>query len=641
MKRTQQPVPPAYIQEEGYLYIDTEATEPVGSPRKVFGATHLPYLVVCWSSTDRSYYVFSARTIDPKTRKPKWDDQDLLSLQRLMHDHHTLVFHNARYDVRVLANLLPLTTQRIFSLWAVEDTLLLSHLYNSSEPHGLKALGEKYVHIDTSDESDLQEATIASRRQAKRLGLPVSYAIPLDYWMPDWFQSVQNGSPQTDSKNSSSSFRPWEQGLAVTYCLLDVCRTVALHTFYSQAILDPVWNLYAARELPILPLSIQMEDAGVSIRPTTLLSSIRQLKNIRQEHLDVMQQIAPGVNPNSSVQVRKLLYDYYGLSPFGWTKKGEPSTTEADLQSLLASKPRSRNARKFIKALLSYRHVDKALAYLLDYQSAVSPDTGRIHPSFNPVGTRTTRFSSSSPNMQNVKKEADGVVPFPLRQVFGPSQGHYWLCCDYNQIELRIAAHFSQEPVLVDAYAQGADVHQSLADELGISRDFAKTINYGIIYGMNPMRVVMSVPDVPDHLLQDPNLLRKRLPKLFGWIAKTIRQCELQGITTTLAGYPLRVPKDAPYKGVNYKVQGSAGDILKEAMIRCGSVIPNLGGRMIMTIHDELVFEFPTYVPKTKSARTVKHLMEEAALDLGVHVPAEVSYVPYRRAWSDKKPMRL
>jgi len=261
-----------------------------------------------------------------------------------------------------------------------------------------------------------------------------------------------------------------------------------------------------------------------------------------------------------------------------------------------------------------------------------------IHPSFNQTGTRTTRFSCSNPNAQNVGKDTTS----PLRSVFRPRCGHVWYCLDYNQIELRIFAHVTHEKIMLDAFAAGQDVHQITADFFAVSRTVGKTINFAIIYGSGPDRIgrLGGSPDTYDHY-------RRLYPQVGKFLEKISRQVSTNGFVETLGGYKLYVSREKPYAGVNYIVQGTAGDILKNAMVSLVESERWLYEAIILTIHDEIILELPKdnhdLTPKNSSccvaAIRVKMAMESAGADLGITTPVDVSLVT--KSWAELREVTL
>jgi len=586
------------------LAIDTETT----GVRVQHGCQ--PFLVAATDERGRSVYWHFP--VDPCTREVKVSRTTARKMLETFLKHDRWVFHNAKFDVRALFNIgVDLTPY-----WdRIDDTLLMSHVCNSAEPHGLKELADKYLHFPTRDLESLKEAVRSARRRA-----PSTYMlhenVEGDYWL------LMDGP---DAK------------LVVEYCLNDTRRTLLLWKLYRQVIEAEGLEKQYQRERRLLPLVYRMEEAGIPLRPVVLNREIdRYYNQAVLEQQACRSTCHLGLNLNSSRQVAHVLYQELNLPVIRHTATGEGSTDYETLRELLKMVEPGSRAERFLKALIAYRKAMKAYQYLVSYQElAIHHDEDRslrLHPSLNQVGTRTTRFSSSDPNEQNISKQSE----IPLRRVFGPRRNCLLISADYDQLELRILAHLSRDWNLCRAFAEGRDIHQETADLCGIDRQQAKTANYAIVYGGGP-KTLARLTGVPDMVER----FHRAYPGVHRFMQNCIEQARTRGYITTISGYRLYVPQDRLYVAANYAVQGSAGDLLKEAMLEVDQALSGYDTRkglprLIMTIHDELVIE--CFRDQKDVAFQVGEAMQRPGHRYGIETPVDLSLIPV--CWSDPKPLK-
>ncbi len=600
------------------------------------------------------------------SRQPMPPSEDLKEFIDYI-DGSTLVFHNAKFDIRALQNLgirlvfeevdsireqtwstLPYSHSHEFeaTIHSFEDTLLASHVCDSVEPHGLKELAEKYLDILDDDQEDLLDAVRAARRQLKSRGEEVSPNVKSDYWLP---KAVDETSTHLKK-----------------YAVQDAVRTMLLWRMYEQVMIEKKCLPQYYTRKALLPITYRMESEGVTVKKVLLSREIKRynhsatvveaacVKFIRDKKLQ-----DDDFNIRSGKQIQKILYG----DPEGSNRRrvrglncpiteltdgGGISTSASTLLNLYHDHvPKSGHGRAFISQILRYRKNRTCAQYLQSYKDIMQKEGKKtlLHPSFNQTGTRTTRWSSSNPNGQNIGsggKDAFGneVEDFCLRDVFGPATGRVWICSDYSQLELRILAVLSQETRLLEAFENDEDIHSLTADLCGISRKAAKGVNYGIIYGAGSAKL-----EDMTGLSNFDKVFKEAYPGISKFMEATTKQVTKDGFVKTIGGYRLVVPRHKPYIGTNYIVQGSAGDILNRAMIMVDQELKydddfpeNNKGYLIMCIHDELVFDFE--LGKAKKVPTIiKAAMEEAGKDLGVITPVDIKRVTQR--WSDGKELKL
>jgi DNA polymerase-1 len=285
------------------------------------------------------------------------------------------------------------------------------------------------------------------------------------------------------------------------------------------------------------------------------------------------------------------------------TKTGEASTDVEVLNELSKFHP-------IPQKVLEHRALSKLKSTYVDaLPKLINPETGRIHTSFNQAGASTGRLSSSEPNLQNIPiKTTEGKR---IREAFVPEEGFLILSADYSQIELRLLAHFSEDKSLVDAFLAGSDIHTRTASEIfGVSEDLvspemrrlAKTINFGIIYGISPFGLAKQLGTSNSIAKSYINEYFKRYGSVKSYMEKSIQEAQKQGYASSILGRRRLIPelksKDRGTRGfgersaINTPIQGSAADIIKIAMIRIHEKLKGgFKSRMILQVHDELLFE--------------------------------------------------
>ena len=361
-------------------------------------------------------------------------------------------------------------------------------------------------------------------------------------------------------------------------------------------------GLYTGMELPLARVLAGMEAFGIRVDRDKLSSLSRE---IEVELISMESQIyaAAGVefNINSPKQLSELLFEKLGLKPVKKTKTGY--STDEEVLTQLAQ------AHDVPRLIIGFRQLSKLKSTYVDaLLGLIDPSSGRIHTSFNQTVTATGRLSSSRPNLQNipVRGEAAGRI----REAFVADEGFTFLSADYSQIELRIMAHMSGDPILIDSFQKGEDIHERTAAEVfGVMpglvtsemRRRAKAINFGIIYGMGPWglsaELGISMKEASEYI--NRYFERYRLVKEF--MDSTVADAAVRGSTRTLFGRRRFIPElKSPVEStqrlgarlaINTPIQGSAADMIKAAMIRIWGKLASMRSRMLLQIHDELIFE--------------------------------------------------
>lgn len=622
------------------LAIDTETTGP-----DLFHGCR-PFLVTACDEEGRLLY-WQASRVDPFTRTPVWGRRTLARLKQTLKEYEEFVFHNADFDLRALSLLDPTLTDLVLQR-EVHDTVLSNHVLRSRESRKLKDLGVAYLGILDDDESLLQKIVIKARSQAKKLGWRIAEKgdphFPLldkefvycDYWLPgELYRQFPDKYPEE-----------W-QDAALTYGLRDVERTILLYLNHQDELKAEGLQAPYERERRLIPIIYHTENRGLTLHEANLQADLKRHEEEARKHERKAIRLFPGLNLDSYPQLSKVLYHDLGLPVIKHGKTG-PSTDAETLETL--AKTAKGKARKFLLSILTSKKHKTACRYESLYQrgSIRFPDGSlRLCASLDQTGTGTTRFSCRNPNTQNIGKgdeweeEGKAVKDFVLRDVFGPYKGRIWYPCDYSQLQLRIFAVASQEKSLIQAFRDGWDFHRYVACRIfktdkptELQRRVAKNVNFGLIFGAGARKInaTAGIDGAYD-------MFAHQFPNVASYMDRVIAQVRRKGYVTTLGGYRLQVPREKAYAGVCYIVQGTEGDIVKNAMIDCYEYLTSIQKAgydpyIAMQIHDELLFDFPIADNDLALSR-LKTIMERAATNLGIEAPVEVSVV--REKWSVKE----
>jgi DNA polymerase-1 len=402
-------------------------------------------------------------------------------------------------------------------------------------------------------------------------------------------------------------------------------------------------------ELPLSTVLAKMQARGVALDVAYLdemAESVRdKMATLRAE---IYRHAGQEFNLNSPPQLRTILYDKLGLVPTKRTSKGQLSTDASQLEKL-------RDQHPIVAALLSWRELDKLNStYLEALPKQVDPRDGRVHTTFNQTGASTGRLSSTNPNLQNIPVR--GELGRQIRRAFVPgAEGQVLLVADYSQIELRILAHLSGDEGLREAFASDRDIHTSTAARVfGLPEDSvdpslrsrAKMVNYGLAYGMNAFGLASRLDIAADEAQEILDAYFTSFPQIREYLDRQVGKAAAEGFTETLLGRRRYIPelqasnprvRDMGRRmALNAPIQGSAADVFKVGMIKVDRAVeaaPELDCRMLLTVHDELVFEVPEEHVE-EAAAVVKREME-SAFDLEVKLRADVGW---GKNWADAAP---
>ncbi|MEJ5336252.1 MAG: DNA polymerase I [Thermus sp.] len=393
--------------------------------------------------------------------------------------------------------------------------------------------------------------------------------------------------------------------------------------------------LYREVERPLAQVLAHMEATGVRL-DVPYLEALSQEVAFELERLEAEVHRLAGhpFNLNSRDQLERVLFDELGLPPIGKTEKtGKRSTSAAVLELL-------REAHPIVGRILEYRELMKLKSTYIDpLPRLVHPKTGRLHTRFNQTATATGRLSSSDPNLQNIPVRTP--LGQRIRKAFIAEEGHLLVALDYSQIELRVLAHLSGDENLIRVFREGKDIHTETAAWMfgvppegvdGAMRRAAKTVNFGVLYGMSAHRLSQELSIPYEEAAAFIERYFQSFPKVRAWIAKTLEEGRKKGYVETLFGRRRYVPDlNARVKSVreaaermafNMPVQGTAADLMKLAMVKLFPRLRPLGVRILLQVHDELVLEAPK-ARAEEAAQLAKETME-GAYPLSVPLEVEV-----------------
>ncbi len=492
------------------------------------------------------------------------------------------VGQNLKYDYHVLAN------HGVTLRGIAHDTMLASYVLDSTGKHNLDFLAQKHLNLKT-----IRFEEVAGKKGAKQLN----------------FSEVQID-------------------VATRYAAEDADVCVRLH-HALQAKLQAEPNLlalYNDLEMPLSAVLARIERNGVLIDDDLLAAQSFEL----EQQIMSLEQKAHNVaghsfNLGSPKQIQTILYDQLNLPILKRTPTGQPSTDESVLQELAED-------YELPKLLIEHRSLSKLKSTYIDkLPQQINVKTGRVHTSYNQVVTVTGRLSSSDPNLQNIPiRSAEGRK---IRQAFIAPSGYKIVAADYSQIELRIMAHLAQDNGLITAFQQGEDIHRATASEVfnvpldevtNELRRNAKAINFGLIYGMSAFGLAKQLDISRTDAQTYINLYFERYPNVKKYMNETKILAKEQGFVETFFGRRLYLPEIdsrnpmlrqyAERTAINAPMQGTAADIIKRAMLAVDNWLEteNIDAKMIMQVHDELVFEIKTE-QLDSAIEKIKTLMSGAA----------------------------
>ena len=508
--------------------------------------------------------------------------------------------HNLKFDMAILG-------RHGLAVAPQDDTLLVSYVLNgTSHGHGLDELANRYLGYET-----MSYAALCGKGASQ-----ITFdRVPVE-------RAVAYGG-----EDAEVTLRLWE-------------------TLRPQLVEERITRVYEGLDRPLVPIVAAMERLGIRV-DTARLRELSDRFGARMAELEERAQELAGrpFNPGSPKQLGEVLFDELGLDGGGKRTRTGAWSTSADILEELAAQ-----GHELPRVVLEWRQLQKLVRTYCDALVAqVNPETGRVHTSYNLAATSTGRLSSSDPNLQNIPvRTEEGRA---IRAAFVPEDGYLLMSADYSQIELRVVAHMAEVTPLREALAQGLDIHAAAAarmfdvplDRVDYElRRAAKVINYGIIYGIGAWGLAQRLGIPQERARAYIEAYFERYPEVRAYMERAKEEARQKGFVTTLYGRRCFIPdinhrvpsrrSAAERQAINAPVQGTAADIMKRAMIRVARELERAGSgaRMLLQVHDELVFEVPEGEVE-ETASLVRRVMEGAAR---LDVPLVVD-IGWGRNWEE------
>lgn len=554
--------------------------------------------------------------VNKQTREVYWAASSLTDLQVFIDNCKEIVFHNANFDRRMLESI------GIKLPELVHDTMVASHVVCNGDVHDLKGLAIKYFGWFDDERKELEKAVQDMRNQLRSEN-------------PEDICFAQTGHPHFPAQDGV-----WQQDmwlfmeLCKKYAFGDVERTYLLHKAFKTYLYDT--NLYQQYDTRrrLLPVLYDMQTVGINFYTNKAKRVIAELERQCKQLIKLINTSAHSpytIDPSKPNDLRLLLYTVLKLPVINSTDTGLASTDAATLKIL----GEEHEEIETIRYLTSWRKASKQLSDIKSYLSWCD-DSGRIHSTIKPIGTKWTRNSSADPNQQSIDKK--------LAYLFGPPPGSYWWYADIVNIELRIWAYETNSQALIEAFESGKSVHMIIAEALYSSsierlgeKAFKDTKQYtkckggtfARIYGGGRKKVdatygVEGACDIIDERLPEVGLYFKQLDQQMQYNA------EIFGYPCifTMQGYRLNVPLSKPYSVPSARIQGTAGQVMqsmmaaiyKDSVYRAtNSSFGNFGlpqCQMIRQVHDSITIEIPNHDYSIETNRYLANLMERVGCEV-------------------------
>lgn len=522
----------------------------------------------------------------------------LAALKPLLEDPAILkIGQNMKYDWKILARL-------GIRITPFDDTLLMSYAMHAGlHNHGMDELSDRYLGYQ-----------------------PISIKTLLG------------------SGKSQITFDKVAIDDAVKYAAEDADVTLRLwQTFKPRLHRAKVTTVYETLERPLVPVLADMEMAGIKVDREVLrgMSNVFAQKLVQLE--EEIQDIAgEKFNVGSPKQLGEILFDRLQVPGGEKGKTGAYGTGADILEDITTLEDSHPQGAKLAARILDWRQIAKLKSTYTDaLQEAINPDTGRVHTSYSIAGANTGRLASTDPNLQNIPVRTEEGRR--IREAFVAPEGRVLVSLDYSQIELRILAHIADIPELRKAFEEGIDIHALTASEMfnvpldqmtSDIRRKAKAINFGVIYGISGFGLArnLRIPRAEAQGFIDRYF--ERFPGIKGYMSDTVKFAQSNGYVQTLFGRKINTPEinaKGPGAGfakraaINAPIQGTAADVIRRAMIRMPAAIKGIDARMLLQVHDELLFEVAE-VDADRLIPIAKEVMETAsapAVSLKVHLAVE------------------
>ncbi len=491
-------------------------------------------------TSDIQYYI-------PVPNKIK--DKEIIRAMNKILSSCEVIFHNAKFDLKVL--------KKYGTEWPekIHDTMILSWLEDENRSHGLKPLTKEFL-----------------GREVKK-------------WV--------------DIDRSPSLFRDENDIIEELgeYCAEDVKNTYDLFEIFYPLVEEQNLLLdYNKIEKKIIKVLANMEYRGVMLDMDWLSQKKDEaeiiLRDLKEQIIEVTG--VPDMNINSPKQLEEFLFDKMGYEPIKTTPSGKRSTDGETLNTIV--KKNKLGDDSAVALMLKFRDLEKVYSTYFVSLLELGESDGIIHTTFMQHGTRTGRLSSNTPNLQNIPSRDD---QWNVRQAFIPRKGYRFIIADYSQIELRMLAHFSKDKSMMEVFNNDGDIHAKTMELTGTDRKTAKGINFGLIYGMGPRTLAHNLEIKEKEAVLYIERFFKGYPSVRKFIFSIQNRTLREGFVTMITGRKRRFHeyKDSKWfnsiarQAINTKVQGSAADLIKIAMIKLAIALHDVDAYQLIQIHDEIIVE--------------------------------------------------
>lgn len=612
---------------------------------------HRPFCISFYFENEESLY-FSWH-VDPFTRAVTIDRKTKRKIEEILLDPN---LHKGgwgvKFDYGMLQHLGIPFKERLNKFW---DAMLAFKCLKSNEPAQLKQCAAKYAGISQADEEILRKVVLLARKTAAKKG---------------WAIATTETHPEGSKPYASDFWLCPEE--CERYNVIDSKRALMMMLLQEPLLKEERALGTYKRELGYAPIVYQKEERGLAVRRKYIVDEIAQLKlKYRKAEKEVLGHAWKGFNVNSHKQVAKLLFDNLGLEPLAYTETGQPATGFKNIQHL---------KHPCIEALIRHNSYEKSVMAFESYlRNAVWDKEAKcwiVHPNFKQIGADTGRESCNNPNLQNVRNERSvrSSVPINVRAAFKPRPGYVNLHFDYSQVEIWLYAADAEETYMLEALKRGDDIHTATANkiwpaELKAAKDDksilyqirtrSKMVNFGISFGAGGQ----GIKNIHGCTIEEAGKFIQdyftAFPKLERYMTRTTNEATKRGYIRTMWSRKLIVPEGLAYRGINYRVQGSAAEVLKQAMAKLTWFIQGWGrvkkelrekyskliyilrgkdARVILAVHDEIVLEVKKEQCTSKFVAACKTLMEDAegkVPNIDNKLPVKVEIV--RENWGSKE----
>ncbi|WP_444430593.1 DNA polymerase I [Rhodobacter capsulatus] len=519
-------------------------------------------------------------------------DEALAILKPVLEDESLLkIGQNMKYDWKIFA-------RHGIRVAPFDDTMLMSYaMFSGLHGHGMDALSEEYL---------------------RHRPIPIKELIGTGKAQITFDKVPLDKATAYAAEDAEITYRLWA-------------------AFKPQLHRAQVTTVYETLERPLVPVLAEMEMAGVKVDPTVLarMSNVfaQRMAGLEEE---IQALAGQSFNVGSPKQLGEILFDKLGV-PGGEKGKTGAYATGADVLEDITTMEDHKQAADLAAKVLDWRQIAKLKSTYTDaLQTHVNPDTGRVHTSYSIAGANTGRLASTDPNLQNIPVRSDEGRR--IREAFVATPGHRIVSLDYSQIELRILAHVANLPEMKAAFARGIDIHAMTASEMfGVPvegmdpmvRRRAKAINFGVIYGISGFGLARNLRIPRSEAQGFIDRYFERFPGIRAYMDETVAFAKANGFVQTLFGRKIHTPEinaKGPGAGfakraaINAPIQGAAADIIRRAMIRMPAAIAHLPAKMLLQVHDELIFEVAESAvdPLIATARAVMEGAADPAVRLSV-----------------------